>query len=38
MTKLLDYLAMFLGIVFVIVPQIVRKYYLEAISKMKEGF
>jgi len=38
MTKILDYLAMLLGIVFIIVPQIVRKVLLEAIDKMKEGF
>jgi hypothetical protein len=36
MTKLLDYLAMFLGIVFVIVPQMIRKLLLEVINWIKE--
>lgn len=34
--KCFDYLAIFLGIVFVIIPQVIRKYFLEMIDWVKE--
>jgi hypothetical protein len=36
MTKFFDYLVMIIGIVFIIVPQMIRKLLLEVINWIKE--